>query len=154
MAEQKPAEKPAAEKKVAEDAAVRKFLYRGYNLDELKQMNMPDFLKLIPARHRRSLSRGMPRRQKKLLKKLKKAKKAMKEGKDIVIRTHNRDMIIFPEFIGLTIAIHNGLEFIPVKISPEHIGHYLGEYASTCKQVRHGNPGVGATKSSQFVPLK
>jgi small subunit ribosomal protein S19 len=131
-----------------------KFLYRGYNLDELKQMSMSDFIQLIPSRQRRSALRGFPRRQKKLLKKLKKAKRALKDGKELTIRTHNRDMVIYPEFIGITIAVHNGLEFIPIKISPEHIGHYLGEYAPTCKQVRHGNPGVGATKSSQFVPLK
>jgi small subunit ribosomal protein S19 len=136
------------------DSGARKFLYRGYGLEELKQMNMKNFVQLLPSRMRRSSLRGMPRRQKKLLKKLKRAKRALKDGKELVIRTHNRDMIIYPEFIGLTIAVHNGLEFISVKISPEHIGHYLGEYAPTCKQVKHGNPGVGATKSSQFVPLK
>lgn len=134
--------------------AARRFLYRGKNLDELKRMNMKEFIQLIPSRQRRSLNKGMPRRAKKLLAKLKKAKKAQKDGKEIIIRTHNRDMVIFPEFIGLTIGVHNGLQFIPVKISPEHIGHYLGEFAPTCKQVRHGAPGVGATKSSQFVPLK
>lgn len=115
---------------------------------------MKQFIQLLPSRQRRTLLRGMPRRQKKLLKKLKKAKKAAKDGREIVVRTHNRDMVIFPEFIGLTIGVHNGLEFIPVKITPEHIGHYLGEYSPTCKRVQHGNPGVGATRSSQFVPLK
>jgi small subunit ribosomal protein S19 len=134
--------------------AARRFLYRGKNLDELRQMGMDDFIQLLPSRQRRSVLRGMPRRQKKLLKKLKRAKRALKEGKDIVIRTHNRDMVIFPEFIGITIGVHNGLQFIPVKISPDHIGHYLGEFAPTSKQVRHGSPGVGATKSSQFVPLR
>lgn len=132
----------------------RRFLYRGKTLDELKKMSMKQFIQLLPSRQRRTLLRGMPRRQKKLLKKLKKAKKAAKDGREVVVRTHNRDMIIFPEFIGLTIGIHNGLEFIPVKITPEHIGHYLGEYSPTCKKVSHGNPGVGATRSSQFVPLK
>ncbi|MHA1777202.1 MAG: 30S ribosomal protein S19 [Promethearchaeota archaeon] len=131
-----------------------KFLYRGKNLDELRRMSMKQFMELLPSRQRRSLKRGMPRRQKKFLRKLKKAKKAAKNGRDMVVRTHNRDMIIFPEFIGLTIAVHNGLEFIPVKITPEHIGHYLGEYSPTNKKVSHGNPGVGATRSSQFVPLK
>ncbi len=132
----------------------RKFLYRGKDLEELKKMSMKQFLEIIPSRQRRSLKRGMPRRQKKFLKKLKKAKKALKDDREITVRTHNRDMIIFPEFIGLTVAVHNGLEFIPVKISPDHIGHYLGEYSPTCKKVQHGNPGVGATRSSQFVPLK
>ncbi len=132
----------------------RKFLYRGYDLENLRKMGMPDFIKLLPSRQRRSLLRGTPRRHKKFLRSLKKAKKALKAGNEVTVRTHNRDMVVFPEFIGLTIAIHNGLEFIPVKISPEHIGHYLGEFAPTCKVVKHGNPGVGATKSSQFVPLK
>ena len=137
-----------------QDKGQRRFLYRGKNLDELKRMGMKEFIDLLPSRQRCSLLRGMPRRQKKFLHKLKKAKKAAKEGKDVVIRTHNRDMIVFPEFIGLTIGVHNGQQFILVKISPEHIGHYLGEFASTCKQVKHGSPGVGATKSSAFVPLK
>lgn len=132
----------------------RKFYYRGKTLEELRKMSMKEFIKLIPSRQRRSLERGMPNRQRKLLKKLQKAQKAAKKDREVIVRTHNRDMVIFPEFIGLTIAVHNGLEFIPVKVSPEHIGHYLGEFAPTTKQVRHGNPGVGATRSSQFVPLK
>ena len=132
----------------------RKFLYRGKNLEELKKMSMKQFIELLPSRQRRTLKRGIPRRQKKLLKKLKKARKAEKDGRELIVRTHNRDMVIFPEFIGLTIGVHNGIEFIPVKITPEHIGHYLGEYSPTVKRVQHGNPGVGATRSSQFVPLK
>ncbi|MHA1519975.1 MAG: 30S ribosomal protein S19 [Promethearchaeota archaeon] len=132
----------------------RKFLYRGKDLEELRKMSMKQFMELVPSRQRRSLKRGMPRRQKKFLRKLKKAKKAAKDGRELVVRTHNRDMIIFPEFIGLTIGVHNGLQFIPVKITPEMIGSYLGQYSPTCKKVQHGNPGVGATRSSQFVPLK
>ncbi len=132
----------------------RRFTYRGKTLDELKKMSMRQFIKLLPARQRRSLRRGMPRRQKKLLKQLKKARKAKKAGKDVIVRTHNRDMVIFPEFIGLTIAIHNGIQYIPIKITPEMIGMYLGEFSPTTKRVQHGRPGVGATRSSQFVPLK
>jgi len=125
------------------ESSRRKFLYRGKDLEELRRMSMKEFIKLLPSRQRRSLLRGMPKRQKKLLKKLKKARKALKNDREVVTRTHNRDMIIFPEFIG-----------IEVKITPDHIGKYLGEYSPTCKKVSHGNPGVGATRSSQFVPLK
>ncbi|MHA1719359.1 MAG: ribosomal protein S19 family protein [Promethearchaeota archaeon] len=46
------------------------------------------------------------------------------------------------------------IEFIKVKITPDHIGKYLGEHSLTCKKVYHSNPGVGATRSNQFVPLK
>ncbi len=129
-------------------------MYRGKTLDELRKMSMKKFIELLPSRQRRSLKRGMPRRQKKLLKQLKKARKAKKNGKEIMVRTHNRDMVIFPEFIGLKIGVHNGIVYVPVEISPDHIGHYLGEFAPTTKRVQHGRPGVGATRSSQFVPLK
>lgn len=132
----------------------KKFTYRGYEIDELKRMNMDEFIKLLPARQRRSLRRGVPFRQKKLMERLRRARRALKKGKELVVRTHNRDMIIFPEFIGLSIGVYNGKEFITVKISPEMIGHYLGEFASPMKRVSHGNPGIGATRSSQYVPLK
>ena len=63
-------------------------------------------------------------------------------------------MIILPEMVGVIISVHNGKEFIPVKIKPKMIGHYLGEFAVTNKPVRHGTPGIGASRSSMYVPLK
>ncbi|MGA7007606.1 MAG: ribosomal protein S19 family protein, partial [Nitrososphaeraceae archaeon] len=47
-----------------------------------------------------------------------------------------------------------GKEFFVVQIRPEMIGHYLGEYSITNKRVQHGAPGVGASRSSLYVPLK
>jgi small subunit ribosomal protein S19 len=132
----------------------KKFTYRGQTLKDLRKMSMDEFILLVPSRIRRSLKRGLPKRHKKVLEKLRKAHKAQKAGKELIVRTHCRDLPIFPEFIGLTIGVHNGMEFIPVKISPEMIGHYLGEYSITNKRVNHGSPGIGATKSSQYVPLK
>lgn len=41
-----------------------------------------------------------------------------------------------------------------VEIKPEMIGHYLGEFSVTYKPVKHGRPGIGATHSSRFIPLK
>jgi small subunit ribosomal protein S19 len=132
----------------------RKFTFKGYTIEELQTMPMDEFIKIIPSRQRRSLLRGLPNRQKKFLEKLRRARRALKKGKKIVIRTHNRDSIITPEMIGVSVAVHNGLEFIEFTITPEHVGHYLGEFAPTRKKVIHGNPGLGATKSSQYVPLK
>ncbi|MEM3511268.1 MAG: 30S ribosomal protein S19 [Candidatus Jordarchaeales archaeon] len=132
----------------------KEFTYRGYTLDELQKMPMDDFIKILPSRQRRSLSRGLPPRHKKLLEKIRRARRALKKGKKVVVRTHNRDIVILPEMVGLTIAVYNGKEFIPVEIRPEMIGHYLGEFALTCKKVSHGAPGIGATRSSMYVPLK
>lgn len=39
-------------------------------------------------------------------------------------------------------------------LQPEMVGHYLGEFAITYKPVKHGRPGIGATHSSRFIPLK
>ncbi len=130
------------------------FQYRSYTLDELKKMNMDQFIQLLPARARRSLRRGLPPRQKKLLERLRRAYRAKKRGKDLITRTHVRDMIIFPEMVGLKIGIYNGKQFEIVDILPDMIGHYLGEFSLTRRRVQHGSPGIGATRSSKYVPLK
>src|SRR6266581_586004 len=57
-------------------------------------------------------------------------------------------------FIEKLVAIHNGKEFVTVEIKPEMIGHYIGEFAMTRRPVVHSGPGVGATRSSKFMPLK
>ncbi|RZN47368.1 30S ribosomal protein S19 [archaeon] len=134
--------------------ARKKFVYKGYELEELQKLPMQDFISLIPSRQRRSLRKGFSEKQKKLLLRLRKAKEAMNEEKRVVIRTHCRDMIVLPEMVGLTIGIHNGKEFKLVEIVPEMVGHYFGEFALSRGRVRHSSPGVGATKSSMYVPLK
>lgn len=130
---------------------VREFTYRGHTLEQLQQMSMDEFIKLLPSRQRRSLKRGLTEAQKVLLAKVRKYRRL---GINKPIRTHARDMVILPEMVGMTIAVHNGKEFVPVEIVPEMIGHRLGEFAITNKRVVHGRPGVGATKSSMYVPLK
>ncbi len=131
-----------------------KFHYRGHTLEELKKMNMDEFVRLLPARARRSLRRGLPPRQKKLLERLRRSYRAKKRGKDILTRTHVRDMIIFPEMVGLQIGVYNGKSYEIVEVKPEMIGHYLGEFSLTRRHVQHGSPGIGATRSSKYVPLK
>ena len=146
----------------------RNFRYRGKTLQELINMSMDELIKLLPSRARRSLLResdSMVRARRtqtglkesprmKLLEKVMRARKLMAEGKNVVIKTHIRDMIILPVMVGLTIAVYNGKEFVPVKITPEMIGHYLGEFAPTCRKVEHGEPGLKATRSTLFVAMK
>ena len=136
--------------------SVSRFRYRGYTLEELLKMPMDEFIKLLPSRQRRSLLRGLTKEQRKLLEKVRKAKRFLeKEGKvPFTIKTHCRDMIILPEMVGLVIHVYNGKEFVPVKIIPEMIGHYLGEFAPTTAIVKHGAPGLKATRSSMFVAAK
>uniref|UniRef100_A0A9J7ZK81 40S ribosomal protein S15 n=1 Tax=Cyprinus carpio carpio TaxID=630221 RepID=A0A9J7ZK81_CYPCA len=71
-----------------------------------------------------------------------------------VVKTHLRDMVILPEMVGSMVGVYNGKTFNQVEIKPEMIGHYLGEFSITYKPVKHGRPGIGATHSSRFIPLK
>lgn len=121
------------------------FTYRGKTVSELQELSLEEFAELLPSRERRSVKRGFTEGQKKVL-------HEFKEGR--TIRTHHRDMIILPEMIGQTIEIHNGKEFVSVVLQPEMIGHRFGEFAPTRSRVTHGSAGVGATRSSKFVPLK
>jgi small subunit ribosomal protein S19 len=52
-------------------------------------------------------------------------------GKKTVIKTWSRASTITPEFVGLTIAVHNGNKFIPVYVTENMVGHKLGEFAPT-----------------------
>jgi len=133
----------------------RIFTYRGKTLEELKSMSLEQFSKLLPARERRSLLRGLTERQKKLLENIRKYP-------DKFHRTHDRDMIVLPEMVGIKIGVHSGgrkegeqsKKWTTVEIKPEMIGHRLGEFALTRQRVRHSAPGVGATRGSKHIPLK
>ena len=64
---------------------------------------------------------------------LKKIQEQNKNNKKEVIKTWSRRSTIFPDFVGHTIAVHNGREFIPVYITEDMVGHKLGECALTRK---------------------
>lgn len=114
-------------------------------MEELKNMEISEFIKLVQSRIRRSLKRGFTEQQKVLLKKIDSAL----EGKyKKIIKTHCRDMIVLPKMVGLTIYIHKGNSFEMVKIQPEMIGLRLGQLTLTRKRITHSDPGIGATRSS------
>lgn len=129
-------------------------MYKGYDLKALMELSMEDLIKILPARARRSLKRGIKPEQAPLIEKIRKIRRDGVDPQKVKLRTHCRDLIILPEMVGLTISVHNGKEFVPIEIKPEMIGHYLGEYAITTKRVVHGEPGIRATRSSMYIPLK
>ncbi len=69
---------------------------------------------------------------------MKKIQKLNEEGKKVVIKTWARRSIIPPDFVGHTIAVHNGHKFVPVYISENMVGHKLGEFAPTRTFRGHG----------------
>ena len=121
------------------------FLYRGRKMADLAKLSIEELAGLFPARQRRSIKRGLAKENKKLLANLK--------NKDSV-RTHIRNMLILPDMVGKSIEIYNGKSFEKVEVMPEMIGHFFGEFSLTRARVQHGAAGVGATRSSKYVPLK
>ena len=126
---------------------VKEFTYRGKTLQELQQLDLREFAKLIKSRPRRSILRQTEAVEKFL-------KRCQKNHNKKEIKTHLRDLVVVPQFVGLTIHIHNGKKFVPIKIIEEMIGHRLGEFAQTRGRVEHGTPGIGATRSSAFLSVK
>jgi len=61
-----------------------------------------------------------------------------KDNKKVVVKTWARRSTIPPEFVGHTIAVHNGIKFIPIYISENMVGHKLGEFATTRTYRGHG----------------
>ncbi len=59
-------------------------------------------------------------------------------GTKKVVKTWSRRSTIFPEFVGLTFAVHNGKKFVPVFVSENMVGHKLGEFAPTRTYYGHG----------------
>jgi len=122
------------------------FTYRGHTIEELKGMASSEMIALMPARVRRKFVRGLTRDEEDLLSRVR--------GGDEKIRTHLRSMVVMPEMVGRSLEIHNGKDFQKVDIQPESVFHYLGEFALTRHKVAHGAAGIGATRSSKYVPLK
>ena len=125
---------------------VKEFLFYGKKEQEVQDMSFDDFLKLIPARSRRSLKRGLTDEEKKLM--------AQVEKKAKNIKTHCRDMVVVPAMVGLMIHVYTGKTFVRVNIMTQMLGHRLGEFALSRKRVAHSAPGVGATKSSSAMSVR
>jgi small subunit ribosomal protein S19 len=129
----------------------KEFFYKGKKVSELKGMSIEEYAKLVPSRLRRSLNRGFTDAEKRLLVKIRRANKGDYKKQ---IKTHCRDMVIIPEMLDLTIHIHNGKTFVPIKIMPEMLGRFLGEFTANRSSIKHSAPGIGATRSSAAASVK
>jgi small subunit ribosomal protein S15e len=106
--------------------------------NRLLDLGSEELRDLVHARARRRFNRGLKRKPMGLIKKLRKSKQeARPNEKPDLVKTHLRDMIVVPEMIGSVIGVYS-----------------LGEFSISYKPVKHGRPGIGATHSSRFIPLK
>ena len=113
--------------------ALKEFKFKGKTIEELQTLSQEEFAQLLPSRQRRTIKRGFSGEKKKLVEKINKKNN---------VKTHHRDMIIFPNMVGKTIQVHNGKSFEQVVVQNEMIGHFLGEFALTRARAKHTSVGV------------
>ena len=131
---------------------MKKDVWKGIDEENVATLSYDDFLKLTTSRNRRTLLRlKFNPRLKQFIEKVRLMKKANPKK---VIKTHVRDAVILPAWVGLVFGVHNGKEFKRVEITPGKVGRRLGDFSHSTGRVLHSGPGVGATRGSKFVPLK
>jgi small subunit ribosomal protein S19 len=128
----------------------RIFNFRGKSQEELQKMSNDEFIKMVTSRQRRAMKRmGMD--YKALIAKVDEARAA---GSTKVIKTQVREAVILPSWLGLKFGVSNGKEFKEMVITPQMLGHRLGEFAFTTQRVLHSAPGIRATRGSKFLAVK
>ncbi|MCX6749454.1 MAG: 30S ribosomal protein S19 [Candidatus Pacearchaeota archaeon] len=126
----------------------KEFTYRGKTLDELKKLDVREFSKHLKSNPRRSILRQFQQ----IEDFVSRAKDKINKNKPV--KTHQRNLVIVPEMVGMKINVHDGKSFFPIIITGEMLGHRLGEFAITRGRVKHGKSGIGATKGSKFKAKK
>lgn len=124
--------------------------FRGLTPSQLVGKEMDEYLKMITSRERRAIKRNAL--DYRILIKKVNAHIASKSTKPI--RTHIREAVILPHWVGLKFEVHNGKEWKPVFITANMLNHRLGQYSHTTKRVIHSDPGIRATRGSKFLAMK
>ena len=123
-------------------------VFRGKTIEELQKIDVREFGKYIKSNERRTILRNFQQ----IEDFVNRAKKKIEKKK--VIKTHQRDLVIVPEMVGMKIQVYHGNGFSPVEITFEMLGHRLGEFSMTRKKVAHSKAGVGSTKGSKSLSKK
>ena len=126
----------------------KEFTYKGMTTEELKKLDVREFAKYLKSRQRRTVLRQFQKVEDFINRAMEKQKR------DKRIRTHQRDLVIVPQMIGMRIAIYNGNTFVPIEVIEEMLGHKFGEFAPTRNRVKHSSAGVGATKGTRAKAKK
>ena len=121
----------------------KQFTFQGKTLEELKGMGVREFANLLKSRRKRTILRQFQ----KIEEFINRAKEKISKNKPI--KTHQRDLIIVPQMVGMKIGVHNGKNFEQVQVIGEMLGHVFGEFSLTRSKVKHGQAGIGATKGSK-----
>ena len=123
----------------------KQFKFRGKTLEELKDIDVREFAKLLTSRQRRTVLRQFQKIEDFV------NRSKVKISRNKQVRTHYRNLIIVPQMVGMRISIYNGRDFVPVEVVGEMLGHVFGEFSLTRAKIKHGSAGVGATKGSKAL---
>ena len=124
--------------------------FRGKTPTDLVSLQKDDYLKMVNSRERRSIMRSGVR-YRKLLEKI---ERYHKNNIHKPVRTHEREAVIMPSWVGMKFEVYNGKEFKQIAITANMLGHRLGEYSHSTKRVMHSAPGIRATRGSKFLAVK
>ncbi len=133
---------------------IKKDVWKGYSEEQIVEMPIDQFLKLINSRERRALRRALEETNMEYRMLIDKVRKMKKSGKLKPVKTHCREAVILPEWLGMKFLVHNGKEWKQVDINLPKLGRRLGEFSFPVRFTKHSGPGVGATRGSKFIPLK
>ncbi|VVB99133.1 30S ribosomal protein S19 [uncultured archaeon] len=128
--------------------------YRGRDKEGVEALTNEEFMGIITSRARRALKRAAANKNVVVKAFMKRVAAIKAKNPAKVIKTHVREAVIIPEWLGMTFAVHNGKEWKNVFISIDKLGYRLGDFSHTTGRVLHSGPGVGATRGSKFIPLK
>ncbi len=128
----------------------RVYTFRGKSIEDIRKLNNEKFSEMLTSRQRRAIKR-MGHEYKELIEKV---NEHIKEKSDKIIKTHIREAVILPSWVGLRFGIYNGKEFKDMVITEEMLGHRLGEFSFSTKRVLHSAPGIRATRGSKFLEVK
>lgn len=128
----------------------RIFTFRGKTLEELQGLKLEEFAKLVKSRQRRAIKRMSPA-YKAIIEKADRVKKA---GSGKTVKMHLREAVVLPSWVGMKFAVHDGKAFQEMTVTPEMMGHRIGEFVYTVKRVVHSAPGIRATRGSKFLAVK
>lgn len=113
---------------------IRRYVYKGKEIEELLGMKEDNLLEILPSRIRRKLNRsnGFNGKYKKLLERIVASKKNLAPGERAkTIKTRLRNCVIMPEMVGGNVAVYSGKEYKEFEIKFDMIGKYMGEFSIT-----------------------
>lgn len=129
---------------------VERVAFRGRTPTQLVGLKDEEYIKMINSRERRSIKRkGLDYRNL-----IEKVEKHAKSNSTKPIRTHIREAVILPSWVGMSFEVYTGKEYKKIVINAAMLGHRLGEFGFTTKRVIHSSPGIKATRGSKFLAVK